>query len=236
MIKKILAIVLAAVTVMLVLAACGKKPKEVDVNGIDKPVAFNDNGYAVFDEDGHIRIYDTDEKGKIIYDEQGNPSYKYFDAEGILNHDGIIDTTAYALKVPSGWDCEGTTAYKRGTDKKCKIMVFMASEDGSAIEDFVSQNRAQNADVMKKVKEEYPEKTGKMLTEDFTFGTQELSAYANTYIVTNDSDGKVEHYAVDVFVLFKGQIYDINYLCSNGEGYDESFDFISYVKENFIAK
>lgn len=236
MIKKILAVALAIVLTVLVFAGCSKKAENVDVNGVDKPVAYNENGYAIFDEEGHIRIYDTDENGRIIYDEQGNPGYKYYDGDGYLYHDGMIDTPQYALAMPSGWEYSGTsTFFKKDTDNKCKVQIFVALEDGTQIESFVATNRESNKEVMAKTEAEYEGYKAEMTTDDFVFGTKEIQAYTNIYKVT-DADGKLVHYAVDMFVLMDGKVYDINYLCTNGIGYDESFDFVNYIKENFIAK
>lgn len=236
MIKKILAVALAVVLTVLVFAGCSKKPKQVEVDGVEQPVAYNENGYAIFDDNGNVRVYDTDEHGKIQYDSDGNVEYKYFDGNGYLYHDGIIDTPQYALAMPSGWEYSGTSVFfKKDTDKKCKVQVFVALEDGSQIESFVATNRESNKDVMAKVEAEYEGYKAEMTTDDFVFGTKEIQAYTNTYKVT-DADGKLVHYAVDMFVLMDGKVYDINYLCSNGIGYDESFDFVNYIKDNFIAK
>lgn len=236
MIKKIIAVALAVVLCALCFTGCTKKPENVDVNGVDKPVAYNENGYAVFDEDGYVRVYETDANGKIQYDENGNPRYNYYNAEDGFVHDGMIDTPLYAFMIPKGWESySSNTIIKTGTDKKCKIQIFVAYEDGTAVEDFISDNRASNQDVMFQAKNQHPDYTVDMDTEDFTLSSKEMPAYANTYKI-NDAEGKVIHYAVDLFFLMNGQVYDLNYLCSSGEGYDESFDFISYAKENFIAK
>ena len=56
----------------------------------------------------------------------------------------------------------------------------------------------------------------------------------NTIIV--DGEGKIIHYAVMIFYSYNNQAYYVNYACVNGEGYDESFDFLAYVKENYDVK
>lgn len=236
MIKRILAVVLAAVLVVLCFAACGKKPKQEDLYGYDKPVAYNENGYAVYNDKGLVRIYETDDKGNIVYDEDGNPQYNYYDVGGGFVHDGMIDTKDYAFKMPSGWDIDENSVFtKRGTDGKCTVSVMFASETSAdyTFNDFVDQNIASNQETVNQLKENGQD--ANMETELFSLSQTESPAYAATYIF-KDADGKVIHYAVSVYYLYNAQIYLINYICTDGVGYDESFDFLSYVKENFVTK
>jgi len=236
MIKKILAVVLAAVLVTLVFAACGKKPKQVDIYGYDKPVAYDENGYAVYNSQGLLRIYRTDSDGNIIKDENGEPKYDYYSVGEGFVHDGIIDTAAYAFKMPSGWEVNDNSEFvKRGTDGKCVASVMFVSDtsDEMSFTDYVDKNKLDNQETVAKFVEQGYDAT--METELFELGRTQSPAYAATYMI-KDSEGKLIHYAVTIYYLYQAKIYQINYLCGDGVGYDESFDFISYVKESFVTK
>ena len=236
MIKKILAVVLALVLTMLVFASCGKKAKQEDIYGYDKPVAYDDNGYAVYNDNGEIRIYDTNSNGEIINDSEGQPRYKYYPVGGSYVHDDIYDTTQYAFKMPSGWDVSDNGIFtKRGTDGKCTATVSFAqdtSEDLS-FSDYVDQNKTSNQETVEKLNEEGYNAT--METEYFSLGKTQSPAYAAVYTV-KDSEGKLTHYAVSIYYLYQAKIYLVNYVCGGGQGYDESFDFVSWVKENLVTK
>ena len=236
MIKKIMAVVLALTMIAAVFAACGKKAKQEDIYGYDKPVAYDENGYAVYNEKGEVRIYQTDQKGNIIKDDEGNPRYSYYSVGGSFVHDNIIDTMAYAFKMPSGWEVNDTSVFvKRGTDQKCKVSITFAVETSEDLEfsEYIDQNKISNQDNVSKLVEEGYDAT--METEYFSLGKTQSPAYAATYMV-KDTDGKLIHYAVSIYYLYQTKIYNINYICGDGEGYDESFDFLSYVKENFVTK
>lgn len=236
MIKKILAVVLAAVLVVLCFAACGKKPKKEDVYGVDQPVAYNDNGYAIFNDEGFLRVYDTDEKGNIKYDSEGNPEYKYYDVGGSYVHDETLETPGYAFKMPSGWKVKDNSTFtKNGTDGACNVKIILAEHTSAELtfEQYVDMNKIKNEETVNQLKESGSDVT--MDTELFTLGQTQSPAYAATYLV-KDADGKVMHYAVSIYYLYQSDIYLINYICEDGAGYDESFDFLSYVKENFVTK
>lgn len=237
MIKKILAVVLAAVTVMLVFAACGKKPDYEDIYGYDKPVAYNENGYAVYNSQGLLRIYRTDSDGNIVKDENGEPKYDYYDVGGGFVHDGIIDTIYYAFKMPSGWDVVNDAGVftKRGTEGKCTVTISFVQDTSEELSfsNYVDQNKTSNQETIDNLKEQGYDAT--METELFELGRTQSPAYAATYMV-KDGEGKLIHYAVTIYYLYQAKIYLVNYVCADGEGYDESFDFIKYVKENYVTK
>lgn len=236
MIKKILAIVLALVLTMLVFASCGKKAKQEDIYGYDKPVAYDDNGYAVFNDKGEIRIYETNSKGEIMKNDDGQPRYKYYSVGGSYVHDGIMDTTQYAFKMPSGWDVNDTGVFtKRGTDEKCTVDISFVLDTSEEISftDYIDKNKLENQNTVDELKKQGYDAS--METEYFELGRTQSPAYAATYMV-KDSEGKVIHYAVSVYYLYQAKIYLVNYLCGDGQGYDESFDFLSYVKENLVTK
>lgn len=234
MTKRIIALTLAALLIVLAFAGCGKeKAKTEEIYGQEVAVAYNEQGLAVFDEEGHIRIYDTDEKGYIKYEEDGTPSYKYFDINGVYIHDNTLDTQLYVLSMPDGWNVTDNGFVKAKTDGKCKVMIFCASQDNN-IEEFVAANRASNQDVMYQANQA-ENVNAVMETKDFELTANGLPAYANIYKTTDDA-GAVTHYAVDIFFLMNGQIYDLNYLCLNGIGYDPDFDFIAYANDNFIIR
>ena len=236
MIKKILAVVLAAVLAALCFAACGKKPETEDLYGEDKPVAYNENGYAVYNDKGLVRIYDTDDKGNIIKDENGEPQYNYYDVGGSFVHDGILDTKDYAFKMPSGWDVGDNSVFtKRGTDGECKVTIVVASGSNEEVDfqAYTAEYDKNNEDAVNELKQQGNDAS--METESFYLGQAQSPAFASTFII-KDADGKVSHYAVTIYYLYDAKIFQISYLCNGGVGYDESFDFLSYVKENYVTK
>lgn len=235
MVKRIIAVCCVLVMTVLIFAACEKKPPMEEINGIEKAVAYDEEGNTVVNSQGQLRVYSLDEKGYIQYEEDGTPVYSYVNLPSIRADGQTVDTDEYSLTMPEGWETNSAGVFsKNGTDGKCTVSMGLANSlEDSSFDAYIQENRMTNEENVQKVKEQYPNYTVDMSTENFLLA--ERNAYAATYII-KDENGKVVHYAVMIYYSYEGQAYFINYICKDGIGYDESFDFTSYIKENYVIK
>ena len=104
--KKYIAIIICAVTVLSCFAACAKKP---DLVG-DYPAVTEKDGGVIRDEAGNIIIYVTDINGKIEKGEDG----ELVTSPVAIKHPIVVgrrvEGPTYALNIPDGWSDKLTAA------------------------------------------------------------------------------------------------------------------------------
>lgn len=236
MTKKIIAISCALVMLVLVFAACQKKPQTTTINGEEYVLVTDAEGNTVMSSDGMLKAYVLDEKGYIVTNQDGSNAEKLVSLpNNTIIGDQTISTDEYSLTMPKGWAVSDAGFFtKDKTDGKCTVkMGFADSLDKITFGEYVQNDRSQQEVLAAEVTKNQPDYNVDLKNEDFELDGHQASA--GTYKIT-DGQGKIIHYAVMVFYSYNNQAYYINYSCVNGEGYDESFDFLAYVKENYVIK
>ena len=210
-----------------------KVKKTETVYGVEKPIAYDENGYAVFNEKGLVRIYDVDEKGNIQKDADGNILYNYYDVGGDFIHDNIFDSILWAMKAPKGFTAQDASVYiKNGSDGKCKISIHInkKTETPDDFAAFYETKKTETANDTEQLKGTY-EGT---VSETFSLGSKNLPAFS--VIHKTFQDGKLVAYTAQVYYLINAEIWQADYVCEDMVGYDESFDLAAYMKQNFVTK
>lgn len=233
--KKIIAILLVFTLVITCFVACQKKKYETtNVNGMDLLLYTDENGNTVINEDNQIIAVVTDSDGEIITYESGEEQTHYVQISGSFVNNGYIQEKNYKLAIPEGW--EGTTnskIIKKDTDGKCYIKFGMIkqADENEGLHTYLETIDTQNSQLIEGLKEK-----GYTLTvEKENAAISTYTSYHYTYKIV-DGEGKVVHYAENIYFIVAKTIYSINYACEDGVGYDESFNFESYVKNGFTFK
>lgn len=100
--KKIIVILtVATILFVCVFAACEKETSDY-IGNKDFEYVTDENGERVLGDDGQFVVYATDEKGKIIKDENGEKVTQLQQFQPI-EEDGVIEDYGFKLALPDGW-------------------------------------------------------------------------------------------------------------------------------------
>lgn len=236
--KKIIAISCALVLLVLVFAACQKKPATTEINGQEYVLVTDAEGNTMLSSDGLIRAYVLDDKGYPVTNADGSYAEKLVTVvNDIIVGDKTISTPEYALTMPKGWEPDNSGRFtKIGTDDKCTVKMGFADKlEETSYADFVQADISQNEMFVGTYQKENPDNEITMDIKDIHIVHGDVDATSRTYMI-KDPQGKVIHYAVMIYYPYNEQAYYINLACTGGEGYDEDFDFLTYISENYVIK
>ncbi|MBR5245847.1 MAG: hypothetical protein IKV25_00575 [Clostridia bacterium] len=229
--KKIIAVALALVCIATIFTACKQKYETTDVNGQDLLLYTDENGNTVINDENQIVVVVTDEDGEIITYENGEEQTRFVQISGSFIGDGYIQGKNFKINTPKGW--EGTQIsriIKKNTDNKCYITFVELRELGEkeSITTHIEELDATNEQLREGFEQQgYIFTVEKKLTAISTYGARHY-----IYRIV-DGEGKTVHYAENIFFEAEKIIYSVDYVCMDGEGYDETFNFASFVQENF---
>lgn len=236
--KKIIAILLVFVLVVTCFAACQKKKLDtVNINGENVALATDKDGNTIVNDDNQIAVLVTDADGKIIKYENGEDQTRWVEIKSAFAVDGYLIGENYKLAVPEGWSAEESRnrIVKDNTENQCYITFLKAKElkNSETLGEYLEEIEAQNEQLLLMLEE-----NGYTLTTDksnVVISDKGLKGILYVYKIV-DADGKVIHYAEDVYFTAGTAVYNVTYMCGNGVGYDEPFDFVSYMKDSVTVK
>ena len=234
MVKRIIAVCCVLVMTVLIFAACEKKPPMEEINGIEKAVAYDEEGQTVLNSSGQLRVYSLDEKGYIQYEEDGTPVYNYVDLPAIRANGQTVDTNDYSLTMPEGWEATESGGFFKKEAEKCRVnMGYVKDLQTETLDSVVQEEVIKSQEVEDEMQKNAPDYQIDKGTDEFQLcGKRALS----TWHLVKDPSGNVVHYAVTVYYENQGKLYLVSYGCIDGQGYDPDFDFVAYLKENFVIK
>ncbi len=252
--KKILAILMVFVVVVTCFAACKKHDYDTTkINGQDVLLATDKDGNTIINDDNQIVAVVTDREGEIITYENGEEQTYNIQISGSMVVEGHIQSKDFKLAIPKGW--EGTpnnTVVKKGTENKCYIQftqTYVLKDNEKFNEIFIETDKAneeiqkafENEERMKELIKNNPdfakyEKCKYTIDESqITFTDKAFPGKRYTHKIV-DADGNVMHYVQSYYFIVNKTVYCLSYNCKDGVGYDESFDFDSFVRTNFTFK
>ena len=127
-------------------------------------------------EDGELVVFVTDENGKKVEDEEGNPVTEIHGFVGQIEQGGVVEDYAYYFTLPSGWKTVNDRGEFENKSQKSKLVIQIAEEtmnDNIAKKNRVykvlteKSNESENYTVLKN---EYDnEKVGKIYTVSFSY-------------------------------------------------------------------
>ncbi len=248
--KKILALALAIVFVATAFTACKKGPELTEINGKEYPLETNAEGQTIINEKNQIAVLVTDENNEVLTYENGENQTHWMQINGPLVIEGKVQSGNYSFGIPSGWEGEEISGkvIKNGTDGNCYIQIMMVKtvKEHETLETYLEQIDAQNTAISEAFADEeqmaalvaanpayeafrgckYTVENGSVLIGEGIHATSRVNKITN-------SDGKLLHYAENYYFVDGKEVYKVDLICENGEGYDTSFDFVEYLKTNF---
>lgn len=235
--KKIIAILLVFTLVITCFVACKRNDYEVTkIGGIDYPIVKDDEGNTIVNEDYQMAFYVTDANGDFVEDEDGEPQTNWVQLFDYITGEDMVQDTYFKMKIGEGWSAGDLgRIVKDDTDGKCYMGCV---EIGEVTDDFTLDSYLLMLD----------EQNQEMIDEFNKAGCKaEMEKSATTVTIKNlqcitykfrieDTEGNLIHYAENLYYVHKDVVYKLEYICMDGIGYDEEFNFEAYIIANFTAK
>ncbi len=249
--KKILALALAIVFIATAFTACKKGPELTEINGNEYPLETNKDGETIVNEDNQIAVLVTDRNNEVLTYENGENQTHWVQISGPLVIEDKLQTKEYTFGIPEGWEGNEISGrvVKKGTDGQCYIQaVKVATLKGEeSLDMYLESVDAQNTAIAEAFADE--EQMNALIEQNPDIAEYKGCKYTiakNTRMLTSvslncqvrthkivDKDGKLIHFAENYYFVADKSIYKLDYICEGGNGYDESFNFSSYIAENF---
>lgn len=222
--KKIIAILtIATILFVCVFAAC-EKEDPIYIDDDEYVFVTDENGEKVLAEDGRLMVYETDKRGKIVKDDNGEPiTYpKQFQP---IENDGVIEDYGYKLALPEGWKstAEYNVFINPEKEYECEISVVKYFYD-----DYYSSNKY----VYALIRENKGDVTWE---EDLDFG-EEYKGICRMYLKTPDGD------SVMYFFENAGNVYKLLFtgkgdsLVAGSESFCKAMNFKPFAYYDDITK
>ena len=230
--KKILAVIMVFVVIVTCFAACKRHNyKTTNVNGQDLLLYTDKDGNTVINDDNQIIAVVTDEAGEIITYENGEEQTRMVQISGSYIGDGYMQGKEFKMSVPKGWEAtESAKMYKEGTENKCYI-AYMTNNKFKSERELVEyfENHDAQEEAIKAGIETQGHKY-EITKEAATVGNYNGWHYTNKI---TDNEGNIVNYAETIYFIDGTKLCIVNYVCYNGIGYDEAFNFGTFVQEGF---
>lgn len=232
--KKIIALALALLLMVTCFVACtNNKPATTKINGEEFVVHTDTEGNTIINDQNMIAINPTNADGEIETYENGEPQTNWVQMYGNVQGEDFIQNEVYKMYAASGWT-PGTMGriFKNDTENKCYVQFVEIAEVSKEVNltTYLNTIDEQNTQLVEGYKKEgYTctiEKDSKTITD------KELACKFYVYKLT-DKDGNIIHYAENYYFATSEKIYKIGYVCEEGIGYDETFNFEAYLNTSF---
>lgn len=231
--KKIIAVALVLVLMVTVFVGCGKKYETTKLNGKEYLLVTDADGNTIINDENQVAAVVTDEDGEILTFADGEEQTYLVQLYGPVVVDGVVRGTNYKMNIPQGWTAiDGDKIAKDGTEDKCYMQFAKVIEfdKDNNLDTYLEKIDEQNEQLVPGF-----EKEGYVLTVDdseIVLTTDGIQCRVYNYKIV-DADGNLIHYAENYYFAVAGTAYKLSYVCEDGEGYDETFNFQSYANENF---
>ena len=251
--KKILAVALAILFIATAFTACKTKLDMTEINGQEYPLATDKNGETVVNEENQLAVIVTDREGEVITYENGEDQTYWLQLNGSYVSDDFVQNELYRLNVPKGWtgDSISGRVIKDKTDNKCyiKFVKNTTLKDEETLETYLDIIDEQNEEIAEVINN--PDTLAELVAKNPAYAAYEgckvtytsdettiggvYNGEIRTYKIVNEK-GEVVHYAENHYFAVEDVIYSVNYACEGGNGYDESFNFSSYLGDGFTFR
>lgn len=207
--KKILALALAIVFVATAFTACGNKLEMTQVGKNEYPLAENDKGETITNEDNQVAVLVTDENGEVPTYLDGEDQtywidmvYPYITGEG------------YSFSLGDGWEYsyDKNRFFKDGNENIYANIIEFPNEY-TDLDDYIEKTKDSSQEFIDKIMTAYPE--SKYTITDGTFTEGNIPCKIIETKIVNDEG--VYYYTNRVDFIYKDKVITISYVCQNGE-------------------
>lgn len=252
--KKILALALAIVFIATAFTACKRGPELTKINGMELPLETNKDGETIINEDNQIAVLVTDRDNEVLTYADGENQTYWVQINGPLVIEDKVQTKECTLGIPSGWEGDSISGrvIKKNTDGKCYIQLtkMKTLKDKESLDAYLEGIDAQNTAIAEAFADE--EQMNTLIEQNPSFETFRGCTYSvakSTAVLTSktlncqvrvnkitDKDGNVIHFAENYYFVADKTIYKLDYICEEGKGYKDNFNFRNYIAEGFTFK
>ncbi len=241
--KKIIAVSLALLIMIVGLVGCTKKKDTTTINGKEYLIMTDENGDAVINDKNQAAALVTDHDGELVNGDDGEPQtylVKIFDT---LDENGYAYGEHYKLPVPDGWTVgRGNRILKDGTNEKTYIeFVFIKElEDDETIQDYIAKVDADskqladvfaNDEAMDNLIKENPELAAYKGSKA-ELGTSSTMINGRGYTIRTyeiiNADGKSIRYSEQYYFEDDGNIYCVQFI---SEEEVQKIEFLVYLQD-----
>lgn len=216
--KKIIAVFCVVILMVSVFSACGNKGYLLakDENGIEHAYVTDENGETVLNDEGNIRIYETDVNGKIAKDENGKAKENFIEMPEILKTDKKYQTEEFIFNIPDGWKIGDNGFIAASTDDSVKIQFNNVTANGSDLDAVVSEAINQS----NLIKEEIEKSNGKATLDqgNTKLTSNQIDSYYMIFHAEAEIDGKAQELnTCALYLQFENRIYKAFYQTNSGD-------------------
>ena len=222
--KKILALALAIVLIATAFTACGNKLEMTQVGKNEYPLAEDDKGETITNEDGQIAVLVTDDNGEVPTYLDGEDQTYWIDM--VYSY---IKGEDYSLKLGKGWtySYDKKAYFKDGSDENIYVKVIEFENLYSDLDDYMTKTMDSSAEYIDSVMENFP--GSEYTITDGTFSEENIPCKVIKTNIKNDKG--VYYYTSSIDFIYKDKVISVNYVCQNGEF--EEIDLLELVNEGF---
>lgn len=235
--KKIIAIALVLILIVTAFVGCSQKRDTTKLNGKEYVLYTDKEGNTVINDKNQVVAVVTDENGEAITFENGEDQTFFVQINGGVVAGDEVAGANYRLKVINGWEGNADgRIYKKGTNQKCYIQFVkvLEFEEGKTLDDYLEALDEQNEQLKAGITQAEGMEGATVTIDKGEKYLSSASAAGHTYTYKIvDKDGKVIHYAENYYFTIDKTAYSLSYACADGVGYDETFNFASYVDTSF---
>lgn len=251
--KKIIALALAIVFIATAFTACKRGPELTKINGGEYPLATDRDGNTIVNDENKVAVLVTDREKEVLTYADGEDQTYWLQLSGDIVAEDYVQSALYKLGIPEGWTgTEYGRVIKDKTDDKCyiKFAKMKNLKEEESLESYLENVDLQDTliadtfadeeamqELIKK-NPQYAQFAGCKYTiakDQATITSKSLNCTIRIHKIV-DKENNVIHYAENYYFVFDKVIYQVAYICENGEGYDGSFNFAQYIAGNFTFK
>lgn len=237
--KKIIAVALALVCIATVFTACQQKKDIYKINGVDVAVVTNEEGKAIVDDENRICAIVTDRNGEVVTYENKEPQTYWVTVKNSFVADNTVYTPVFYMNGIDGWDFNSLGALeKKKSDKKCTIgcsLVMVEGYEDKTLDEYLAYRDELNLQAKAVYENEgYKVSVEKKVVETTT---NKIPMIYYKEVITNP-DGTIGNYSESVYFQYGKTTdkYCLQYKSMEGVGYNESFNFLEFVDNNFTIR
>lgn len=234
--KKIIAIALVLVLMVTAFVGCSKGEFYVDEDGIEHRLYLDEEGSTVLDDRGNIVIHATDEKGKILRDENGEPITAAIAFPEKVVKGNTLETPDYKMKMPDGWVLSNSGTYTKKDNEKISFKITnLGKVEEKSIDKYLANSKKDNEDIEKVLIEEYPACEIKYGKTQITL--KNLDCMTTDVKLAKEENGPIDWYTYSICFISNENLFKMD-LIFVGNSYDKTIkeDVHNIIDANFILK
>lgn len=234
--KKIIAIALVMIMMIVVLVGCNKSEVYVDEDGNEHLLALDEEGNTMLNDNGRIVVYATEADGEIKEDKDGEPITAVIDFPTMVVGKNSVETPDYKLSLPDKWKSQdnGEFIYKENENVSIKVEILELDEY-ETLDNYMNDAIEAEKVFVESIKQEYDVTVEDTIEEGNITLKGHFCYYTKTKITKDD---RIVYYVETINFENNGKVYKASYCCKDGsyEMVSDSINFFALIDTNLVTK